>query len=92
VHEAKPQAVIHLAGIAFVAHGDVKAIYDTNIIGTRNLLQALHEARAAVPSQIILASSANIYGNSTHEPIGEEAPPQPANDYAVSKLAMEFAA
>jgi nucleoside-diphosphate-sugar epimerase len=92
VREAQPQAVIHLAGISFVAHDDVKAIYDTNIVGTRNLLQALCDAGATAPRHVLLASSANIYGNSTHDPIAEDTPPQPANDYAVSKLAMEFAA
>jgi nucleoside-diphosphate-sugar epimerase len=92
VREAQPQAVVHLAGISFVAHDDVRAIYDANVVGTRNLLQSLHETCTTAPRQVILASSANIYGNSTHEPIGEDAPPQPANDYAVSKLAMEFAA
>src|SRR5205085_4673531 len=32
---------------------------------------------------------ANIYGNTTRDPIDEDCPPQPANDYAVSKYAME---
>jgi nucleoside-diphosphate-sugar epimerase len=41
---------------------------------------------------VVLAGSANIYGNATVEPVHEDVPPAPANDYAVSKLAMEHLA
>lgn len=84
-------AVIHLAAIAFVAHGDVDAIYRTNVVGTRNLLEALANA-AVKPRVVVLASSANIYGNAEVEPITEDTPASPMNDYAVSKLAMEYMA
>ena len=89
--EAKPDVVVHLAGIAFVGHGDVDAIYRTNVVGTSNLLEAI-TACGHAPRVVLLASSSNIYGNAITGIIDESTPPAPANDYAVSKLAMEYMA
>lgn len=86
-----PDLVFHLAAIAFVPHGDVQTIYRTNIVGTRNLLAGLAEC-APRPIGVLLVSSANVYGNATEGVIDESTRPAPANDYAVSKLAMEYMA
>jgi GDP-6-deoxy-D-talose 4-dehydrogenase len=91
VDQAKPDVIVHLAGISFVAHGDVDAIYRTNVVGTRNLLAAVSKLKT-VPRAILLASSAHIYGGASADIIDESTPAAPTNDYAVSKLAMEYAA
>ena len=88
VPRLSPDYVIHLGGIAFAAHDDVNSIYRTNILGTRNLLEALSQCPRP-PTMVLLASSAHIYGNATTSPIDENTVAAPASDYAVSKLAME---
>lgn len=91
VDEVQPDVVAHLAGIAFVAHTNSELIYRVNVVGTRNLLEALANGKHR-PTSVLLASSANIYGNASVPVIDENVPPAPANDYAVSKLAMEYMA
>ena len=88
---AQPQYVVHLAGVAFVGHGQPKAFYDVNLVGTRNLLEALDPLSAQLKC-VLLASSANVYGNLQGGLLSEANPVNPANDYAVSKLAMEYMA
>jgi nucleoside-diphosphate-sugar epimerase len=88
VEALAPTDVIHLAAVAFVAHGDPTDFYRVNLIGTRNLLAALRSSSLTL-NRVILASSANVYGVTRGGALSEDAPTIPANDYAVSKLAME---
>lgn len=84
----KPDGIIHLAAMSFVAHGDDSAFYQLNTVATLNLLEAVVEADLQ-PEKIIIASSANVYGNTPLEKISEDCPVNPANHYAASKVAME---
>ena len=88
---AQPHVVVHLAASAFVAEADPTVFYTVNLLGTRHLLEELSTATTP-PSCTILASSANVYGNSILEVLDEAAATHPTNDYAVSKLAMEYLA
>jgi nucleoside-diphosphate-sugar epimerase len=88
---AQPDYVVHLAGLSSVTHADPAELYAVNTVGTGNLLQAIAE-RAPKVRTVLLASSANVYGNTAADPIDEDVPPAPVNHYACSKLAMEFIA
>ena len=87
----QPDYIMHLAGISFVPHQDVSQIYNINLVGTLNILDALQEI-GLKPEKIVLASSANVYGNPSAGVIDETVCPVPVTHYANSKLAMEFMA
>ena len=91
VEAAQPEYVIHLAAISFVAHQDARAVYAVNTVGTTSLLSAL-ERIAPRLRNVVLASTSQVYGNATDDPITESTPTAPISHYACSKLAMEFMA
>lgn len=91
LERVQPDWVVHLAAVSFVAHGNVRDIYETNLLGSRNLLQAIADVCPDI-SAVLMASSANIYGNRRTGALTEDVPPQPVNDYGISKLAMEHVA
>lgn len=91
VDDVRPDYVIHLAGIAFVAHSNIDQIYRSNVLGTRQLLEALASLSQS-PRSVLLASSANVYGNACEGELDESTSFAPANDYGVSKVAMEYVA
>jgi nucleoside-diphosphate-sugar epimerase len=88
--EANPEYIVHLAAISFVAHGNTAEIYQVNQLGTLNLLDAIRKNAPQI-KKVLIASSANIYGNTTALPITESVPPAPVNHYGMSKLTMELA-
>ncbi|WP_166424741.1 GDP-mannose 4,6-dehydratase [Paraglaciecola sp. 20A4] len=91
VKDSKPNFVIHLAALAFVANNSINDLYEVNLLGTVNLLKALTEVKLEL-FKVILASSANIYGNCKVDKIDEFQAPAPENHYGVSKYSMELAA
>lgn len=86
--QTRPDVIVHLAALAFVAHGRAEDFYHVNLLGTRNLLQAMDDASLQL-ERVLIASSANVYGNSSAGRLDESVAPAPANDYAISKLGME---
>lgn len=90
VAEAGFDRVIHLAAKAFVNATDWEAFYTVNQLGTFHLLEAV--ARHKPGARCVLASSAQVYGPGAEGLVAEDAATNPANHYAVSKLAMEWGA
>ena len=92
---AQPHFVFHLAAQAFVPRAieAPRETYETNIIGTANVLQALREfkERTADALRLIFVSSAEVYGLQPQSamPLQETCAPNPVNPYAASKAAGE---
>jgi nucleoside-diphosphate-sugar epimerase len=88
MEHVRPDYVVHLAAISFVQHESAEAFYQVNVIGTMNLLQALADTKLT-PRGVLIASSANVYGNAGGF-LNETRAPQPVNHYSASKAAMEY--
>ena len=81
-------AVIHFAGFKAVGESVAMplAYYDTNVVGTVNLLQVMqqHDVR-----NLVFSSSATVYGDPEHLPIEEGSPLSASNPYGRTKLIIE---
>lgn len=90
ISELQPASVIHLAAISYVDHGCESDFKKVNVEGTANLLDVIQSHANGLPN-VVVASSANIYGNVSESdiPIRESTIPNPVNAYAESKLLME---
>lgn len=86
----RPEIIIHLAGVSFVDNNDISALYAANIVGTRNLLSAAAKPKSP-PELVIIPSSSYVYAPSG-EQLNEKSSLDPANEYAISKLAVEYVA
>lgn len=88
IQAVNPDYVIHLAAISFAATSNSELLYQVNVQGTINLLDALCQLDKPI-KKVILASSATVYGNVTNTVLNEELCPKPVNHYGCSKLSME---
>jgi nucleoside-diphosphate-sugar epimerase len=92
VTEVQPDAVINLAARAGVRQSidDPWIYYETNVVGTLNLLELCHTL--SIP-KFILSSTSSAYGDQTTMPFTEDMPTdKPLSPYAASKKAAEVLA
>jgi GDP-4-dehydro-6-deoxy-D-mannose reductase len=95
VDAAGPDAIVHLAGQAFVpqSFADPLGTLAVNAGGTAHVLEAARAYRDRVhaPLRVLIVSSAEVYGIQRPDrmPLDETAVVRPANAYAASKLAAE---
>ncbi len=86
------KAVVHLAaqtGVRASVHEPATCL-DVNVTGTLSLLEAM---RSANVTQLVMASSSSVYGNSPRLPFREDDPAdQPLSPYAMSKRSAELLA
>ncbi len=80
--------VIHCAAQIYVSRSieDPAFDADNNIMGTLNLLDG---ARDSDLERFVYFSSAAVYGDTAHPPVGEDCPQNPMSPYGVSKLSGE---
>ena len=88
VAEARPEAVIHFAGLKAVGESVAKplAYFDNNVGGTVALLEAL---QASGCRRFVFSSSATVYGDPDYLPIDENHPRRATNPYGRTKLQIE---
>ncbi|HEV2878801.1 MAG TPA: GDP-mannose 4,6-dehydratase [Candidatus Eremiobacteraceae bacterium] len=91
---ARPEAVFHLAAQSSVpaSNEDPRATFETNVLGTARLLEAVRDT--APDATVVVVGSSDAYGTVTPDqlPLDETAPLQPRNPYAASKAAAEIVA
>ncbi len=90
----RPRVIYHLAAVAFVpdATHDPMGTYETNIMGTARLFEAVREVYSdSAPPRCLFASSAEVYGTRAPDeyPLREALAPRPATPYAAGKLSGE---
>lgn len=88
IADVRPTHIVHLAALSHVV-GDPLSFYRVNVLGTESLLEAVSRA-GITPAKVLIASSANIYGNGDTSTLAESSPLRPMNHYALSKAAMEL--
>lgn len=91
---SQPDVVFHLAAQAFVPRAieAPQETYETNVMGTANLLQAMREfTQREHNARLVFVSSAEVYGSQPQSvmPLTESCAPNPVNPYAASKAAGE---
>ncbi len=85
----KPDYVIHCAAKARIQPSLQNPVetYETNVIGTLNLLEA---SRIFGIKRFIYSASSSVYAGHTKLPLAENMEPRPLNPYAYSKLMGEM--
>ncbi len=92
VAEARWDAVFHLAAQALVQRGwaDPRLTYETNVLGTSNLLEALTACHQPAPAVVVVTSDKVYANDNSGRPFAEDAPLGGNDPYGASKAAAEL--
>lgn len=89
IKESQADAVVHFAAFAYVGESveNPGLYYQNNVIGSINLIKAVHEAEI---KKFVFSSTCSLYGNPLKVPISEEESVKPINPYANTKYVIEM--
>jgi len=87
ITKANPDIIIHTAAISSVTHGQTSDYYETNVVGTENLIEAVNALGGR--RRLVFISTAAVYGNQSVNVLFEELPPLPVSHYGMSKFVGE---
>ncbi|WP_026655845.1 NAD-dependent epimerase/dehydratase family protein [Butyrivibrio sp. AE3003] len=88
VSDYRPDAVIHLAGIAAPVNFDFSQLYQVNVLGTEYMLDVMSETLDE-HTRFVVTSTAGVYGNQEEKFLNESLAPDPVNHYSFSKMITE---
>jgi UDP-glucose 4-epimerase len=85
IREYRINAILHFAAKIMVPESIVDSLgyYLSNTVKTRTLLEAAVNGNIR---HLVFSSTAAVYGNPNHTPVGEEVVPAPLSPYGMSKL------
>lgn len=87
LNQYKPEAIIHLAGIAQTHDIPAEKLFETNFFGTFNLFESIVNLENSKSPKVIHISSSDVYGKTNNpENTDENSVLNPINHYGVSKL------
>ncbi|MGF6853561.1 NAD-dependent epimerase/dehydratase family protein [Paraburkholderia sp. CI3] len=87
VRSVDPEIIFHLAALSSVTSGTTLQYYETNLVGTENLMHAVDSFGDR--RRFIFLSTAGVYGNQATDVLTEDLNPLPVSHYGISKFACE---
>jgi GDP-4-dehydro-6-deoxy-D-mannose reductase len=92
VKTANPDVIFHLAALSPVRDSFERPFeyQHSNYIGTMNIAHSLLELHDPQTRKLIAASTGEVYGTQSNEPLKETLPLHPSSPYAVSKAAGDL--
>jgi dTDP-glucose 4,6-dehydratase len=92
VKTANPDVIFHLAAISPVRDSFERPFeyQQANYIGTMNVAHAMLELQDPQTRKLLAASTAEVYGIQSNEPLKETLPLHPSSPYSVSKAAGDL--
>ena len=88
IQRAKPEVVLHFAGLKAVSESEEKPFlyWNNNFLSSKNLLECMSRYNV---SKLVFSSSATVYGDAKIQPITENHEIKSTSTYGSTKIAIE---